>query len=63
MARLSRANLTSGLVEGGELTDISGALSLYINATSRVALNYIYASPKNRGSANIFVFRLQYIPW
>ena len=62
VGRLSRVDLTSGLVEGGELTDISGALSWYINATTRIELNYIYASPKNQGSASIFLLRVQYQP-
>jgi phosphate-selective porin OprO/OprP len=63
VGRLSRVDLTDGLIEGGELTDISGALSWYINATTRVELNYIYASPKNQGAANIFLLRVQYQPW
>jgi phosphate-selective porin len=63
VGRLSRIDLTDGLVEGGELTDVSGALSWYINATTRVELNYIFASPKNQGSANIFLLRVQYNPW
>jgi len=63
VGRLSRVDLTDGLVEGGEMTDISGALSWYINATTRVELNYIHASPKNQGAANIFLLRVQYQPW
>jgi len=63
VGRLSRVDLTDGLVEGGELADISAALSWYINATTRIELNYIYARPKNQGSANIFLLRLQYQPW
>jgi phosphate-selective porin OprO/OprP len=63
VGRLSRVDLTDGLVEGGELADISGALSWYINPTFRVELNYIYASPKDRGAANIFLLRVQYQPW
>ena len=63
VGRLSRMDLTDGLVEGGELTDISAALNWYINATTRVEFNYINASPKNQGSANIFLLRVQYQPW
>jgi len=63
MARLSRVDLTDGLIDGGELADVSGSLNWYINATTRVELNYIYASPKNQGSANIFLLRVQYQPW
>jgi len=63
VGRLSRVDLTDGLVEGGEMTDISAALNWYPNATARIELNYIYASPKNRGAANILLLRLQYQPW
>jgi phosphate-selective porin OprO/OprP len=63
VGRLSRVDLTDGLVEGGELTDINAALNWYPNATTRVELNYIYATPKNQGSANIFLLRVQYQPW
>ena len=63
VGRLSRIDLTDGLVDGGELTDVSGALSWYINATTRVELNYVFASPKNQGAANILLLRVQYQPW
>jgi len=63
VGRLSRVDLSDGLVQGGELTDISAALNWYPNATTRVQLNYIYASPKDRGAANIFLLRVQYQPW
>jgi phosphate-selective porin OprO/OprP len=61
--RLSRVDLTDGLIDGGELTDVSAALNWYINATTRVELNYVHASPKNQGAANIFLLRVQYQPW
>jgi phosphate-selective porin OprO/OprP len=63
VGRLSRVDLTDGDVKGGELTDLSAALNWYPNATTRFQLNYIHASPKDRGSANIFLLRLQYQPW
>jgi phosphate-selective porin OprO/OprP len=63
VGRLSRVDLSDGLVQGGELTDISAALNWYPNGTTRVQLNYIYASPKDRGAANILLLRLQYQPW
>jgi len=63
VGRLSRVDLTDGLVEGGELTDLSAALNWYPNATTRIELNYVHATPKDRGSANIFMLRLQYQPW
>ena len=63
VGRLSTIDLTEGLVEGGELTDFSASLNWYINATSRLEFNFIHASPKDRGSANIFLMRLQFQPW
>ncbi len=63
VGRLSTIDLTDGLVEGGDLTDISAALSWYPNATTRIEFNYIFANPKDRGSANIFLMRLQFQPW
>ena len=63
VGRLSRIDLTDGLIDGGELIDVSGALSWYINATTRVELNYVFASPKNQGAANILLLRVQYQPW
>jgi phosphate-selective porin len=63
VGRLSRVDLTDELVDGGILTDVSAALNWYPNATTRVQLNYIYASPKNQGAANIFVLRVAYSPW
>jgi len=61
--RISHVDLDGGLIQGGELTDFSASLSWYINATTRVKLNYIYAQPKDRGSANIILLRVQYNPW
>jgi len=63
VGRLSRVDLTDGLVEGGELTDISASLNWYINATTRIELNYINARPKDQGAANILLLRVQYQPW
>jgi phosphate-selective porin OprO/OprP len=63
VGRLSRIDLTDGLVEGGEMTDISAALAWYPNATTRIQLNYVRASPKTRGVAHIFLLRLRYQPW
>jgi phosphate-selective porin OprO/OprP len=61
--RISHLDLDDGLIEGGKLTDFSAALNWYLNATVRVKLNYIHARPKDRGSANIFLLRVQYNPW
>jgi phosphate-selective porin len=61
--RISHLDLNDGLVNGGALTDFSAGLSWYIDATSKVMFNYIFARPKDRGSANIFVLRVQFNPW
>jgi phosphate-selective porin OprO/OprP len=63
VGRFSTVDLSDGLVEGGELTDISAALSWYPNAIARIQLNYIYARTKDQGSANVFLLRVQYHPW
>ncbi len=63
VGRISTIDLTDGLIEGGELSDYSASLNWYINATSRVEFNYIYANPRDHGAANIFLMRLQFQPW
>ena len=63
VGRVSRVDLTDGQVEGGVLVDISAGLNWYINATTRIDINYIRAMPKDRGAANIALLRLQYQPW
>ena len=63
VGRISTVDLEDGLVEGGELLDFGAALNWYVNATTRIGLNYIRAEPKDRGSADIVVLRFQYNPW
>lgn len=63
VGRISTVDLTSGEIQGGELTDFSGALNWYPNATSRIQLNYVHARPKDRGVANILIMRVQFQPW
>ena len=63
VGRISNVDLTDGLVEGGELTDFGAALSWYPNATTRIEFNFVHARPKDRGTANIVLVRLQYQPW
>jgi len=63
VGRVSSVDLTNAMVEGGELADFSGALSWYINGSTRVELNYNRAQPRDQGSANIFLLRLEYQPW
>jgi phosphate-selective porin OprO/OprP len=63
VGRLSAIDLSDGLIEGGELSDYSASLNWYINPTSRVEFNYVYANPRDHGAAHIFLMRLQYQPW
>ncbi len=63
VGRISNIDLNDGLIEGGQLTDISAGLNWYLNPTTRVELNYVHAAPKDRGSADIFLLRVQYQPW
>jgi phosphate-selective porin OprO/OprP len=63
VGRISTIDLTDGLVDGGELSDYSASLNWYVNATTRIEFNYIYANPRDHGTANIFLMRLQYQPW
>jgi phosphate-selective porin OprO/OprP len=63
VGRISSVDLNSGEIEGGKLTDFSASLNWYVNATSRVQLNYIHARPEDRGVANIFLLRVQFQPW
>jgi phosphate-selective porin len=63
VGRISRVDLTDGEVKGGELADFSAALNWYLNATTRVSLNYVHARPSDRGSANIGLLRVQFQPW
>ena len=63
VGRISRVDLNGGDVRGGDLIDFSAALNWYVNATTRVALNYVHARPEDRGYANIFLMRVQFQPW
>jgi phosphate-selective porin OprO/OprP len=63
VGRISMVDLTDGLIEGGEMTNVSGAVSWYLSSTTRLELNYIHTMPKDRGSANILLLRVQYKPW
>jgi phosphate-selective porin OprO/OprP len=63
VGRISGVDLTSGEIDGGQLTDYSAALNWYISAATRIQFNYVRAVPRDRGKANIFLLRLQYNPW
>jgi phosphate-selective porin OprO/OprP len=63
VGRLSHVDLTDGPIEGGELTNIGAGVNWYVTETTRFEFNYIHTMPKDRGSANIFLIRIQYMPW
>ena len=42
VGRVSTIDLNDGLIEGGEMTDISAAVNWFLNPTTRVEFNYIY---------------------
>lgn len=60
--RYSWLDLNDGPVRGGEMTDWTLALNWYVNANTRIMLNYIIAEPENDlydGEVEIFQTRFQ----
>lgn len=60
--RYSWLDLNDGPVRGGEMTDWTLALNWYVNANTRIMLNYIIAQPENDlydGEVEIFQTRFQ----
>lgn len=60
--RYSRLDLNDGPVRGGEMTDWTFALNWYLNANTRIMLNYIVAEPENDlsdGQVRILQSRVQ----
>ena len=63
--RYSELDLTSDAVEGGRLQSLTGGLNWYLNATTRVALNYTWAEldeaeDGDEGSAHLFTIGFQF---
>lgn len=59
--RYSEANLDDADLNGGKISDITGAINWYLNPATKVAANYIYSDVKNLGKANIFQMRFQIV--
>jgi phosphate-selective porin OprO/OprP len=57
--RLSRNNLNSKDISGGQLTDITAGLNWYLNPAAKVMFNYVNAHLHDVGRANIFQMRFQ----
>lgn len=57
--RYSSINLNDGVIEGGELNDITAGLNWYLNPNVRFMLNYVRADLKDVGVANIGQTRFQ----
>ena len=58
--RFSTVDLTDGLVEGGEVRDLTVGFNWYLNATSKLQFNWIHSRVEDTGHANIWVVRYQY---
>ncbi len=57
--RYSAIDLSDGLVEGGELSDITVGLNWYLNTNLKWMLNYVYSDVEDLGNSNIVQTRLQ----
>ena len=61
-ARFSTINLNDGMIQGGELRDLSLGLNWYIDEVNRVMLNYVHSDLRNVGKANLILLRYQFNP-
>lgn len=64
-ARYSAIDLTDDGTNGGELSDVSAGVNWYLNANTRVMMDYVLASldpasPAEDGDTNILLFRVQF---
>lgn len=57
--RFSETDLSYSSVVGGKQSDFALGLNWYLNPATRLMVNYIYASIRNKGDANIIQGRLQ----
>jgi len=65
VGRLSNVDLNDAGVRGGKMVNLSLGLNWYIDATSRLMLDYIHSRPDDQGvedRANIVLLRFQYRP-
>ena len=57
--RYSTIDLNDGIVQGGQLDDVTLGLNWYLNFNTRVMFNYVMADLKGVGDVNIFQTRFQ----
>jgi phosphate-selective porin OprO/OprP len=57
--RYSYANLISNNIIGGKQSDFTAGLNWYLNPVTRVMLNHVLASIKDKGNASVFQVRFQ----
>ncbi len=57
--RFSNSDLNSEDILGGEQSDITLGLNWYLNPSTRVMLNNVWADVKDKGNANVFEIRFQ----
>jgi phosphate-selective porin OprO/OprP len=57
--RFSNSDLNSDDILGGEQTDVTLGLNWYLNPSTRVMFNNVWADVKDSGNANIFQIRFQ----
>lgn len=62
MARYSTVDLTDAAISGGEMRNVSLGLNWYLNAESRLMLNYVRSEVRGAGESNLFLLRFQYNP-
>jgi len=60
-ARFARIDLTDGVVEGGELSDVTLGLNWYLNPYARIMFNYVHADLDHVGASNAFMTRFQVV--
>lgn len=61
-ARYSTVDLTDAAIAGGTMHDVTLGLNWYINAESRVMLNYVHSNLHGAGNTDIVLLRFQYNP-
>ena len=57
--RYSQLNLNDQLINGGELRDVTLGLNWYLNPTTRLMWNYVFADRLELGDAHLFQSRFQ----
>ena len=61
-ARVSKLDLNSGAITGGEMRDFSVGMNWYLNETSRLMVNVIQSKLLDVGRANLLLLRYQFNP-